>query len=120
MANDDVIAILGYFTITMKSITFNDAVSKSLRKKVTSNKNADQAIGYLIGQLGKSDDYTEYISGQELVKNCIELIYELFDKLGGRFVLIECENHPSFIGFYERFDFKVIQEDVYVQLYRAL
>jgi hypothetical protein len=120
LVNDDVIAILGYFTITMKSITFAEDVSKSLRKRVTSNKNADQAVGYLIGQVGKSDHYKEYITGREIIETSIELIYELFEKLGGRFVLVECEDHPRLLQFYEYLDFKIIQENGLVQLYRPL
>jgi hypothetical protein len=120
LANDDVIAILGYFTITMKSLTFSEDVSKTCRKRITSNKYADQAVGYLIGQLGKNDDYKDYISGQELVETALELIDELFEKLGGRFVLVECEDDSKLIQFYERLDFKIIQEQGLVQLYRAL
>ena len=121
LINDDVIAILGYFTITMKSIAFTEEVSKSLRKKITSNKHADQAVGYLIGQVGKNDEYIEYITGKEIVETAIELIFELFAKLGGRFVIVECEDHPKLLEFYERLEFKLIQEnDDFVQLYRAL
>lgn len=114
------IAILGYFTLAMKSIVFSPEISKELRKKIANDKNALMATGYLIGQLGKNDKYREYIKGEEILSVAMELISDLHERLGGRFVYVECEDHPKLISFYERNHFKIVQKRELVQLYRRL
>lgn len=114
------IVILGYFTLAMKSLIFSPKISKELKKKIANDKNSSIATGYLIGQLGKNDKYHEYIKGEEILHLAIELISDLHEKLAGRFVYVECEDHPKLISFYERNHFKVVQKSQMVQLYRRL
>ena len=114
------IAILGYFTLAMKSIIFSPEISKELKRKIANDKNALMATGYLIGQLGKNDKYREYIKGEEVLSVAMEVISDLHERLGGRFVYVECEDHPKLISFYERNHFKIVQKRELVQLYRRL
>lgn len=114
------IAILGYFTLAMKSIIFSPEISKELKRKIANDKNALMATGYLIGQLGKNDKYREYIKGEEILSVAMEVISDLHERLGGRFVYVECEDHPKLISFYERNHFKIVQKRELVQLYRRL
>lgn len=104
----------------MKSLIFSPKISKELKKKIANDKNASIATGYLIGQLGKNDKCHEYIKGEEILHLAIELISDLHEKLAGRFVYVECEDHPKLISFYERNHFKVVQKSQMVQLYHRL
>ncbi len=59
----------------------------------------------LIGQLGKNDLFSNQITGKELLTHCINHIMQGIDKLGGRFLLLECKNEFKLISFYEDFGF---------------
>lgn len=71
LQSDGILAIVAYFTITMKSITFGEDVSKSLRRNITTNKEANAAVGYLIGQLGKNDLYASHNYGVEMLERAL-------------------------------------------------
>ncbi len=53
----------------------------------------------------------------------MDVVYQVYDLIGGRFVLIECNDHPKLISFYERNNFVRLQkdgEDGLVQMVRFL
>lgn len=50
----------------------------------------------------------------------LAIIQELFETVGGRFVLIECEDNEKLIDFYKRNGFEILQKDEFVQMIRYL
>jgi hypothetical protein len=73
---------------------------------------------YLIGQVAKNDTYKNEISGEAIIDCAISVISFAQDKVGGRVVLVECENVPYLLEFYKKLGFFAIKEDAdkYVQL----
>lgn len=121
-SNSDSLYIYAYFTIAIKHMEISESVSGSKRKKLDGiSKEAESVICYLIGQLGKNDFFRYEIEGKEILDYAMSLISDIFDKIGGRFVLVECENEPKLIQFYEDNGFQFIQRDgEFVQLVRYL
>ena len=86
-----------------------NALSKTLKKRINKFGHYEEDLkkyvvnAPLIGQLGKNfnNNYNELITGDELLKiacNQVKLIQRV---VGGKFVYLECENHPRLIEFYE-------------------
>jgi len=76
---------------------------------------------YLIGQLGKNDLHALDISGNEIIDLALDIIIEAYKLVGGRFVLVECHEHPKLIEFYQENHFNFLQRDEeFVQLVRFL
>ena len=53
----------------------------------------------------------------------MDVINQVYELIGGRFVVIECNDHPKLRSFYEKNDFKRLQkdgEDGLVQMVRFL
>jgi hypothetical protein len=77
---------------------------------------------YLIGQVAKNDTYKDAIGGEDIIDHSIAVINSAQEKVGGRVVLVECENVPYLLEFYKKLGFKVIREDTdkYVQLIKLI
>ena len=120
--NSDDITILAYFTLTMKSLKLNPAVSKSKIKKMDGfRSDIKETEAVLIGQLGKNQDYKNQIDGKTILKTAIEIVYAVHNLIGGRIVFLECANHEKVVKFYEENDFAFLQESgEYLQMIRYL
>lgn len=119
------ICILAYFTIANKTLFIDEKeVSRTTVKKLDGlSKNKTELPSYLIGQIGKNDKYSDLISGDEIINYAMDVINQVYELIGGRFVLIECNDHPKLISFYEKNYFKRLQkdgEDGLVQMVRFL
>ena len=91
---DGKINIIAYFTVSNKALNPRDEISKNVRKHLDGlgNKRGSTFVVYLIGQLGKNDTYRLEIDGNELVARAIATINEAYEIVGGRCILIECQN----------------------------
>ncbi len=60
---DGKIAIIAYFTVSMKALNLREGISKNVRKHLDGlgNKQGSTFVVYLIGQLGKNDNYRSEI-----------------------------------------------------------
>ncbi len=81
-------------------------------------KNISEIPVFLIGQLAKNDQFTTALTGQELLEYAWSVIMNAHKYVGGRLVLIECNDHPKLIYFYEANGFTYIQKDELVQMIR--
>ncbi|WP_053363453.1 hypothetical protein [Bacillus sp. FJAT-27251] len=100
--------IVGYFSLMIKHFNFHD-VSKTSKKLLTGNKNADIFNSILIAQLGRSDLYKGKVEGKKILLlalgNCL-----LINKLSGiRIVCVEYDDEPILNDFYLGNDFKILQ-----------
>jgi len=118
----DNIIILGYFTVTMKSLKLSPALSKSKIKKIDGfRSDIKETEAVLIGQLGKNQDYKTQIDGKTILKTAIEIVYATCELIGGRIVFLECADNEKVVRFYEENDFVFLQESgEYLQMIRYL
>ncbi len=116
------VCILAYFTLALKTLFISPKVSKSKIKRLDGLFNkASNVTAYLIGQIGKNDLYKYAIKGDELIKYAVEIIEQVHGYIGGRFILVECLDHPKLIQFYNNNGFAPLQkEDKYIQLVKFL
>ena len=92
--------IVGYFTISMKSLSTN-GMSKTSIKKIDGISNSRVCIhSYLIGQLGISDNYAQYKLGTLLLDDAFLKIEIAHDLIAGRYILVDAVNHEKVINFY--------------------
>lgn len=109
--------IVGYFAITNKTTIIKKSIlSNSKRKKISRySKYNNEIKGYnialpLIGQIGKNytNKYNELIKGDILLKLACNKIKEIQNTIGGRYVLLECEDKSCLREFYESNGFECI------------
>ena len=116
--------LLGYFTLSLKALPFNENVSKNTIKNIDGFSNDIQSVGViLIGQFGKDLVTAKDIEGKILFDICIETVYMAHKIIGGRFVLLECRDIEKIVLFYKRNGFQSLQydeNDKYLQMVRRL
>lgn len=109
--------LAGYFAITSKNLTIRKKVSGELRRKITGFKckEPSEVPVYLIGQLAKNyeNGYNEVplITGKELLWQALKKILEIRHLLGGRVILVECNDTQYLRRFYENNGFEFIEQD---------
>jgi len=105
------INILGYFTLTLSILKIVKDVSKKTLKKLDGiSKDKTEFPIYLIGQLGKNEVFWNEINGSYLLESAISNIYDAYEVVGGRAVLIETLNNEKLIKFYNENGFKYLQK----------
>jgi hypothetical protein len=116
--------LLGYFTLSIKALPFAGNISKNTIKSIDGFSKDIRAVGIiLIGQFGKDTELAKDIDGGHLLDMCIETVYAAQKIVGGRFVLLECQEINKIVSFYERNGFKPLQYDEnekYLQMVRRL
>ena len=122
--NNEEIIIWGYYTLTLKSLKFNDELSKSKIKKIDGFRvDAVETESILIGQLGKDYKYRNKISGSAILDYAVDDIYEVHKKVGGRIVFLECADNEKVVKLYQDNDFAFLQKSddgKYLQMIRYL
>ena len=109
--------LAGYFAITSKNLTIRKKVSGEFRRKITGFKckEPSEVPVYLIGQLAKNYDngYNEVplITGNELLWQALKKILEIRHLLGGRVILVECNDTQYLRRVYENNGFEFIEQD---------
>jgi len=66
---------------------------------------------FLIGQLGKDDRSCEEIEGMDIVGYAFDALNLAHEKIGGRFIKVDCEDSEGLIRFYRENGFVPIQKD---------
>ena len=129
-------AILGYFTLTHKSIVLNnEGVSKTTQKKLERYSRKDKKTGnymasaFLLAQFGKNYgvEHGKRIQGAELMKLVNDVLFDIQRRIGGGIVYLDCEDKPELVRFYtnenfKRFDDRFSDDDrqMYIQFMRFL
>lgn len=104
---DGEISILGYFSLSLKVLILPDGMSVRARKEIDGYRGKIHGMPireipcFLIGQLAKNSriDSTE-ITGKMLLDEAFAVIYSAMLSIGGRYVLIECQDHEKLLKFY--------------------
>ena len=126
--------ILGYFTLTHKSIILDgQGFSKTAQRKLTRHSRLDKQTGnymasaFLLAQFGKNYDVDggKRINGTELMELVNDILVDVQRRIGGGIVYLDCEDKAVLIDFYARmgfqkFDERFSEEDNqrYIQLMR--
>lgn len=106
-------AVMAYFTIAQRAVDISE-MSAAKRKKVLGAHPGRDSIkhvsAFLIGQLGRSDDYTnDDLSGEQILNECYHAISMAAKIVGGKLLILECREH-MFSKFYEKQGFKKLYE----------
>ena len=124
---DENIHIVGFFTLGLKNLAFQDYVSNSKKKSIHGiSSDVSSVPVILIGQLSKNLACDNAISGEELLDFAIDMVYNAQDIVGGRICLVETatdEENQKVIEFYENCGFVKLQKDEngeYQQLYKKI
>lgn len=103
--------VAAYFTIAVNTL-HTDGISPKVILLLDGYKDDIQTIPcFLIGQVGKSDQYGEFKIGEHILADAVEIINSAQEALGGRFVLLDAINQPKVISFYQQNAFFPIEED---------
>jgi hypothetical protein len=119
-------ALLGYYTLSLKSLEFSESVSKTAIKNIDGYTNKVKSVGIvLIGQFGKDEVLAKDVAGKLLFEKCIKTVYNAQRIVGGRFVMLECLDIDKIVSFYgdAAFEFKRFQQSEngkYLQLIKKL
>lgn len=102
--------LVAFFTLSFGNLLFIDDVKKSKRQKIHGESGtAESAPMYLIGKLGRDDNYKDIIKIDSIFEKCYELIALSYKLIGGRFVLIECKEE-RLRKYYEENGFDFLQK----------
>jgi hypothetical protein len=111
LINVEKIEIIGYFSLSIKSLQVPKQISKTLIKKINGiNKDIDILNFFLIGQLAINNKYkgmqlNNYSIGQLLLSIAISKIRKAQKIIGLRYILVDAINHDKVIKFYEQNNF---------------
>jgi len=87
-------------------------LTKSLQKKICGMFVNDFVPVFLIGQLGRCDTINNnHFNGSLLLELCFEIISKANNIVGGRCILVECNNIDKLITYYEKNQFRQIKTD---------
>ena len=111
--DDGEFVIMAYFTIAHRAVDISD-MSLSKRRKVLGEHPGRECIksvsAFLIGQLGRCDDYTnDDLSGEQILDECYHAISMAAKLIGGKLLVLECREH-MFSKFYEMQKFKKLYD----------
>ncbi len=87
-------------------------ITKNLHKNLTgyTDKSIQSLPSILIAQFGKSDLFKNKIDSKMLMDYCTSYILETINLIGGRVIILECNDNPKLISIYEKYGFKKIGE----------
>ena len=115
VSNEDNGNILGYFTLTHKSIIISgDNLSSTSKKKLARYSRMDAATGnymasaFLIAQFGKNYALpkSDRISGHDLMQLATDVLVSIQRQIGGGIVYLDCEDNKVLTSFYKSQNFK--------------
>ena len=105
-------AVAAYFTVAISTL-HTDGISSEVIKMLDGYQDDTKSIPcFLIGQLGKSDQYQTAQIGEYILEDAIEIIDDLHYAVGGRFILLDAVNIPKVIEFYQDSLFFPIEQSI--------
>lgn len=127
LATEDKI-IAGYFTLSIgfADISKSTRLSAEDRQKLMMSKCPDHRIPcFLIGQLGRNDSFSRIqLSGSQILEKALAVLAEVKNQIGGKFVIVECEDDLVRLYESEQFGFRLFntpsKKRKYNQLFRLL
>ena len=120
--------IAGCFTLSIGFADISKRVdlSNEDKQKLKMSKCPDHRIPcFLIGQLGRNDSFShDELPGTTILERALAVLVAVRDQIGGKFVIVECEDHLVPIYQSEQFGFRLFnasdKKRTYNQLFRFL
>jgi hypothetical protein len=118
--------ILAYFSLSFKEVQLlSDELDKKSVKKLFSGftpSNTDNRFRcFLIGQIGKNYSISNnLISLENILSDVYSVLRYAYDSVGGRVVILECEDHQSLVSLYESKGFLRLQTNQLVQMFKFI
>ena len=120
--------IAGYFTISIgfADISKSEGLSEEEKNTLKMSKCPDHRIPcFLIGQIGRNDSFSHAeLPGNQILENALAVLGEVKNLIGGKFVIVECEDHLVPMYQSERFGFRLFntpnKKRTYNQLFRII
>lgn len=120
--------IAGYFTLSIgfADISKSEGLSEEDKKKLKMNKCPDHRIPcFLIGQLGRNDSFSsDDLPGNQILEIALAVLVEIKDQIGGKFVIVECEDPLISMYQSDTFGFRLFntpnKKRKYNQLFRVI
>jgi len=112
--------LLGYFSLSFKEIVIGPKVSRTKTQKMDGfNKHAERIRAYLIGQLAKNFAIPNNpLTINEIFNQIYPALLQAHESVGGRVILLECEDNLKLVNLYQASWFEVLQKQDLVQMYR--
>lgn len=110
--DENVENLWAYFSLTFKQIKINPAMmSKTKIKSIDGiSKSAKFINAFLIGQIGKNSTVVPNpIYLKQILDEIFSVLYEAQKIMGGRIVILECEDDHKLISLYEAHGFELIE-----------
>lgn len=110
--DDNTAQILAYFSVSFKELVLDGAsISKSKVRQLDGiSKNAERIRAFLIGQIGKNTGINDNtISLSAILDEIYSVIAAAKALIGGRVIILECENSQTLIQLYEQHGFTLIE-----------
>lgn len=104
--------LLAYFSVSFKELILEGTgLSKTKVRSLDGiSKNAERIRSFLIGQLGKNTSISDNPIGLTEILNEAYAVFSAAKQLiGGRVIILECENIPELIAYYEQHGFSLIE-----------
>ncbi len=117
LRNEGRLLILGYFSLSLKTLRIPDGVSNRKRKEFDGfnakihGELIREVPCYLIGQLGKNSAVQkeqQTLAGSKLIDLAISVVMTAVESIGGRYVMVECHDTQALVDFFNRNAFKKI------------
>ncbi len=112
--------ICAYFSVSFKEIEVRNLSKSTIKKLDGISKSAIKIRAFLLGQLAKNAKPNNPIQLTHILDIIYAILKEVQHKIGGRVLLLECEDNTKLIQLYEKYGFSVLQTDEYVQMYQLL
>ena len=113
--NNGELVVVAYFTIAQKAVDISKLSKNKKRKLLGEYPGRDYLNSiptYLIGQLGRCDDYNSCdLSGQQILNECYHAISIATRVVGGNLVVLECRE-CMYDKFYEKKGFKKLYDEL--------
>lgn len=107
--------VAAYFTIAQKSLDISSLSAKKKRKVLGEYPGRDglnSIPAYLIGQLGRCDDYSkDDLKGETILDECYHAISLAAMIVGGNMIVLECREH-MYDKFYKDQGFKKLYNEL--------
>ena len=102
------LVIVAYFSIALKCFHIGDGVSITMKRRLNGIFQNDILPCYLLGQVGKNDLYADQIKGKEIIDLAMNLILDAQERVGGRFISVDCRDSDGLLRFYRESGFAVL------------
>ena len=105
--------------MSFKEIVLNDDVSKSQAKRLDGfSKKAEKFRAFLIGQIGKNSAIENNpVTLKKILEHIFPILLQAQDAVGGRVILIECDDEEKLLALYQVNNFNILQKQDLVQLF---